>query len=552
MMMRTTYRPALARVAAALFFSAALAPATMAAATTRVSTDAPTDAQYTARGDAAWADVRVLADDAMEGRRAGTPGHRRAAEYVAQAFDRAGLSPGGDGGGWFQDVNLISRTIREENSSVTLLRPDGERKIVLGAEAAINLRGNFVPRVEAPLVFVGHGLKLPQYQHDDLAGIDVRGKFIVAFMSAPTAVPGAVGAHNGAGVERWKVYRDAGALGIIGILNPYMMDLPWERAAAARLEPVLTLGPPEADLFAGMQGWIMFNPAQAAVLFEGAPQSFDSILATLKEGKAMPRFDLPAKVRIVTDAAVVTTKSENVIGILPGADKKLRSEHVVLSAHLDHLGIASEGTGDKLYNGAMDNAAGIAGLIDIARDIKSKKIAPRRSLVFAAVTAEESGLLGSRAFVSRAERKKIDMVANLNTDMFLPLFALKHLTVFGLEESDLGADVRAVAEGLGVSVQTDPQPLRNRFIRSDQYSFVRAGVPALALKIGFEPGSPEAEIEKKWFAERYHAVGDDLDQPVDLTAMGKYSELLQRLALRVADRDGAPAWNKGSAFFKAR
>jgi Zn-dependent M28 family amino/carboxypeptidase len=545
-MMRTIYRPVFARVAAALSF-AALSVATMAAAPAR----APKDAQYTARGEKSWVDVRVLADDAMEGRRAGTPGHRRAAEYVGQAFDKAGLQPGGDGG-WFQDVNLISRTIREENSSVTLVRANGERKIVLGPEAAINLRGNFVPRVEAPLVFIGHGLKLPQYQHDDLAGVDVRGKFVVAFMSAPTAVPGAVGAHNGSGLERWKVYRDAGALGIIGILNPFMMDLPWERAAATRLEPVLALGPPEADLYAGMQGWIMFNPAQATVLFEGAPQSFESILATLKEGKALPRFDLPAKVRIVTDAAVVTTKSENVIGILPGADKTLRGEHVVLSAHLDHLGVGSEGAGDKLYNGAMDNAAGIAGLIDIALELKAKKIAPRRSLVFVAVTAEESGLLGSRAFVSRAERKKIDMVANLNTDMFLPLFPLKHLTVFGLEESDLGADVRAVAESLGVAVQTDPQPLRNRFIRSDQYSFVRAGVPALALKIGFEPGSPEAEIEKKWFAERYHAVGDDLNQPVDLTAMGKYSELLQRLTLRVADRDGAPAWNKSSAFFKAR
>jgi Peptidase family M28 len=544
--MRTIYRPALARVAGTLSF-AALSFATMAAT--------PTDAEYLARGEKSWADVRVLADDAMEGRRAGTPGHRRAAEYVAREFEKAGLKPGGDAG-WFQDVNLISRTIREENSSVTLVRPTGERKIVLGTEAAINLRGNFVPKVEAPLVFVGHGLKLPQYQHDDLAGVDVRGKFVVAFMSAPTSIPGAVGAHNGSGLERWKVYRDAGAIGIVGILNPYMMDLPWERAAATRFEPVLTLGPPEADLYAGMQGWVMFNPARAAVLFEGAPHSFESILATLKEGKALPRFELPAKMRLVTDAAVVSTKSENVIGILPGADRKLRGEHVVLSAHLDHLGVGSEGKegsdGDRLYNGAMDNAAGIAGLLDIARDLQAKKTKPRRSLVFAAVTAEESGLLGSRALVSRAERKKLDMVANLNTDMFLPLFPLKSLTVFGLEESELGADVRAVAESLGVAVQTDPQPLRNRFIRSDQYSFVRAGVPALALKVGFSPDSPEAAIEKKWFAERYHAVGDDLDQPVDLGAMGKYSELLQRLTLRVADRDNAPAWNKGSAFFKPR
>jgi hypothetical protein len=536
-----SYRLAFAALAAAL------SVATLAAA----PTDAARDEQYLKRGEQSWADVKVLADDAMEGRRAGTPGHRRAAEYVAKEFEKAGLQPGGDDG-WFQDVNLVSRTLREQNSSVTLVRGSVQRKIVLGEEAAINLRGNFVPTLEAPLVFVGHGLKLPKYGHDDLAGIDVRGKFVVAFMSAPAAVPGAVGAHNGSGLERWKVYKEAGAIGIVGILNPYMMDLPWERAMATRLEPVLTLGPPAADLYAGMKGWVMFNPAKAAVLFEGSGHSFESILATLKEGKPLPRFDLPSNVQMVVDAAVTSTKSENVIGILPGADQKLRTEHVVLSAHLDHLGVGSEGAGDRLYNGAMDNAAGIAGLIDIARDLNAGKVKPKRSIVFAAVTAEESGLLGSRAFVSRAERKKLDMVANLNTDMFLPLFPLKQLVVFGLEESDLGDDVRAVAGELGVTVQTDPQPLRNRFIRSDQYSFVRSGVPALALKIGFLPDSPEAEIEKKWFAERYHAVGDDLAQPVDLAAMGKYSELLQRLTVRVANRNVAPAWNRSSAFFKAR
>jgi hypothetical protein len=536
-----SYRLAFAALAAAL------SVATLAAA----PTDAARDEQYLKRGEQSWADVKILADDAMEGRRAGTPGHRRAAEYVAKEFEKAGLQPGGDDG-WFQDVNLVSRTLREQNSSVTLVRGSVQRKIVLGEEAAINLRGNFVPTLEAPLVFVGHGLKLPKYGHDDLAGIDVRGKFVVAFMSAPAAVPGAVGAHNGSGLERWKVYKEAGAIGIVGILNPYMMDLPWERAMATRLEPVLTLGPPAADLYAGMKGWVMFNPAKAAVLFEGSGHSFESILATLKEGKPLPRFDLPSNVQMVVDAAVTSTKSENVIGILPGADQKLRTEHVVLSAHLDHLGVGSEGAGDRLYNGAMDNAAGIAGLIDIARDLNAGKVKPKRSIVFAAVTAEESGLLGSRAFVSRAERKKLDMVANLNTDMFLPLFPLKQLVVFGLEESDLGDDVRAAAGELGVTVQTDPQPLRNRFIRSDQYSFVRSGVPALALKIGFLPDSPEAEIEKKWFAERYHAVGDDLAQPVDLAAMGKYSELLQRLTVRVANRNVAPAWNRSSAFFKAR
>ena len=148
--------------------------------------------------------------------------------------------------------------------------------------------------------------------------------------------------------------------------------------------------------------------------------------------------------------------------------------------------------------------------------ISSKKKAPRRSIVFAAVTAEELGLLGSRAYVADARARGQQIVANLNTDMFMPLYPMKQVVVFGLEESDLADDARAIAAELGIEVQTDPQPQRNRFIRSDQYSFIRVGIPSLATKIGFIADSPEAEIDSKWFAERYHAVSDSADQPVDL------------------------------------
>jgi Zn-dependent M28 family amino/carboxypeptidase len=186
-------------------------------------------------------------------------------------------------------------------------------------------------------------------------------------------------------------------------------------------------------------------------------------------------------------------------------------------------------------------------MLQIARDLAGKK-APRRSIIFAAVTAEELGLLGSRAYVADAQARRQRIVANLNTDMFMPLFPMKQVVVFGLEESDLAEDARAVASGLGVAVQPDPQPERNRFIRSDQYSFIRAGIPALALKIGYTPGSPEAEIDSKWFAERYHGVSDSADQPVDLAAVGNFEEFMKRLAVRVANRKDVPRWNDGSVF----
>jgi Zn-dependent M28 family amino/carboxypeptidase len=305
------------------------------------------------------------------------------------------------------------------------------------------------------------------------------------------------------------------------------------------------------DQFAGQKAQVMFNPASFAKLLEGSNHKPEDVLALLKEGKPMPHFDLAARLKAVQSVSVTPITSENVIGILPGSDPKLRDEYVVLSGHLDHLGVREGSDADRIYNGALDNAAGIAVLLQTARDLRKGK-APKRSIVFAAVTAEEMGLLGSRAYVAQATGKtgsaRMQIVADLNSDMFLPLYPMKHVVVFGLEESDLADDARAVAAELGIDVQTDPQPQRNRFIRSDQYSFIRAGIPSLATKIGVTPGSPEAEIEKKWQAERYHGVADDLQQPVDLGAIGAYQEFTKRLAVRVANRAEKPRWYEKSVF----
>jgi Zn-dependent M28 family amino/carboxypeptidase len=301
------------------------------------------------------------------------------------------------------------------------------------------------------------------------------------------------------------------------------------------------------DLYSGMRLWVMLNPARFPLLLEGTGHNADELLALLKDGKPLPHFDLPLRIAATVDAKVSDITSENVIGVLTGSDPKLRDEFVVLSAHLDHLGVASVGEGDRVFNGAMDNASGIAVLLQMARELHKKK-APRRSVVFAAVTAEELGLLGSRAYVADAQSRGQRIVANLNTDMFMPLYPMKQVVVFGLEESDLADDARWVAAELRIDVQTDPQPQRNRFIRSDQYSFIRAGIPALATKIGVIPDSPEAQIESKWMAERYHAVSDSADQPVDLAAVGSYEEFVKRLALRIANRPTAPSWNGTSVF----
>ena len=508
---------------------------------------AQTTPDYAARGQQDWEHVKVLADDAMEGRRAGTPGHRRAAEYVAEQFKNAGLSPGGDDG-YFQRVNLESRTIREDLSSLALATPKGVQPLKLGDDAIFSLRGNIASEVDAPIVFVGHGLRLPQYGHDDLTGVDLKGKVVAYITSAPNSVPGAAGAHFGSASERWKQYHAAGAVGVLTIPNRFAMDLPWDRIAARRTDPQMRLAAPATDLFPDQKIWAGLNPERFSRLLEGTGQSEEAILAKLEKGEALPHFDLKVRIRAKIAADSTTTVSENVIGVLEGSDKTLAAQYVALSGHLDHLGISEKGEGDRLHNGAMDNATGIATLISVARQLRAAPVKPKRSIVFVAVTAEEFGLLGSRAYAENAARTGMNIVANLNSDMYMPIYPMKRLVVFGLEESSLGDDARAIAADLGVEPMTDPQPQRNRFIRSDQYSFIRTGVPALSLKIGYAPGSPEEAIDEQWFKERYHAPGDDLAQPVDFGAMGLYAEFLQRLTMRVANAAGPPAWLESSVF----
>jgi Zn-dependent M28 family amino/carboxypeptidase len=290
------------------------------------------------------------------------------------------------------------------------------------------------------------------------------------------------------------------------------------------------------------------NPARADKLFAGSGHTFAELLAQVDADKPLPHFALPSRVRATVSVERSEVESQNVAGILRGTDPKRRDEYVVLSAHLDHLGVGEPINGDRIYNGAMDNASGVAAILDVAAQLHDGGMKPSRSLLFVAVTGEEKGELGSRYFAAHPTVARSAIVANVNTDMFLPLFPLKTLMVLGLDESDLGRDIRGVAKNLGLAVQADPEPQRNRFVRSDQYSFIKFGIPALAMKVGYAPNSPEAEIARKWTAERYHAPSDDLSQPIDHTAAAKYVEVVRDLALQIANRGDRPKWNSSSFF----
>jgi Zn-dependent M28 family amino/carboxypeptidase len=495
-----------------------------------------------------FAHVEALANDGMEGRNTGSPAHKRAAEYVAAQFQKAGLEPAGVGG-YSQPVAFKTRRIIEAKSSLALVKDGKSEPLMLGEDANISVRVDPAPALDAPLVFVGYGLNVPERNINDFAGVNLRAAIVVYISATPKSLPGPLQAHFGSAAERWKMYRAAGAIGTVSIANPKSMDVPWSRSTLARLQPAMSLADPSLDDALGQQLSVSLNPAHADKLFAGSGHTFQELLRRVDAGQALPSFALPVRLRATTSVERSNVESQNVAGILRGADARRRGEYVVVSAHLDHLGVGEPINGDRIYNGAMDNASGIAAILEVAAQLSELGMRPARSMLFVAVTAEEKGELGSRYFAAYPPVPRASIVANVNIDMFLPLFPLKTLMVLGLDESDLGDDIRLTAKAAGVGVQADPEPQRNRFVRSDQYSFIKVGIPALAMKVGYEPGSPEAAIAAKWTAERYHAPSDDLNQPIDLPAAGKYVEIVRDLTIRIANRTDRPQWNDAS-FFK--
>src|SRR5437588_1796493 len=282
----------------------------------------------------------------------------------------------------------------------------------------------------------------------------------VIMAGSPAEIPGALSSHYQSAGERWKTLKKAGVVGIITILNPASMDIPWSRISVNRLHPSMSLVGAEFDETAGEKLSITFNPEKAEKLFEGSGHSFSEILEIAKDRKQLPRFPLAVSIKAKTKQIKKLVESANVIAKLPGSDPNLKNEYVVLSAHIDHIGIGEPINGDKIYNGAMDNGSGSALLLDVAESLKKSPEQLKRSVLFVFVTAEEKGLLGSRYFTAHPTVKPESMVANINTDMFLPIVPLKVLTVYGLSESDLGDMARNVAESVGVKVQADPEPQR--------------------------------------------------------------------------------------------
>ncbi|HEX3365378.1 M20/M25/M40 family metallo-hydrolase [Phenylobacterium sp.] len=524
-----------------ILLAAAIAVLPVSALAATPSQPAPTKAT-----SAWWGHIKVLASNAYEGRLTGSPGYYKAAHYVAGQFKAAGLKPGGDKGSYFQAVKYLEQHVDAAHSSMALVDGTKVTPLAVGPDLTFGSRDEQPKTVEAPMVFIGYGLHLPEQGYDDFAGQDLKGKVVVVLGGGPDTLSAALKSHASS-TEFPKALKAAGAVGVIRLQNPKAMDIPWARLISLSSQPGMRLAEPALQTYRGPVFSASLNPDKAEVLFAKSGHSFAELLALADAHKPLPRFPLNQSVKasVVTETHEIS--SPNVVGVLPGTDPTLKAQYVVVSAHLDHLGVGEPIKGDKVYHGAMDNAAGVAAMIETAKGLKGHKL--KRSIVFVAIAGEEKGLLGSKAFAEHPTVPKTAIVADINMDEFLPLFPLKHLLVLGEGESTLGDMARETAKAKGYDTLPDPAPDRNIFVRSDQYSFIKTGVPSVALKVEGLPGSPEAQMDKDWNTYRYHAPQDDLTQPVDLKSADDFDAYLLALLTRVADAKARPVW-KADSFFK--
>ena len=503
------------------------------------------------RPEAIRSHMRFLSDDLLEGRRTATRGYDIAARYVAARFEELGLEPGGKDGSWYQPVPMLQMTTLPEECSMTLLR--GRKKVKLEyGDDFLGRASTEEASVTAPVVFAGFGVTAPELGYDDYAGLDVKGKVVAILMGSPSTFPNDQRAYYSDRVVQARNAVERGAVGLIGIYTPEREQrMPWANAVKHAHWPSTTwvdeAGKPQ---FSSLLPLAAVSQRGAEKLFEGAPRPIEEVYEMAAAGKP-PAFELPVKVTLRTAGRGKKAESPNVAAVLRGSDPKLKDEYVVLSAHLDHVGVDPTGEGkDTIFNGAYDNASGIAVLLEVANAF-TRLPAPRRSILFLAVTGEEEGLNGSDYFARHPTVPAGGIVANTNLDMFLMLYPLRDVIAFGAEHSSLEKVVQEAAARLGVEVSPDPFPEQVLFIRSDHYSFVQQGVPSIFLAVGMKSSDPAVDAKAvwgKWMKDTYHKPGDDMSQPIDFASGVTFARLNFLISYLVAQEEQAPAWKPGDFF----
>ncbi|HWR15202.1 MAG TPA: M28 family metallopeptidase [Terriglobales bacterium] len=542
----------------ALIFAFALLAVSSLVAESAAAPPLPSgDSLQRIRPEAIRAHMEFLSDDLLEGREAGTRGYDIAAHYIRAQFQEIGLKPGGTDGSYFQQVPLRRTVIEPEQSSLSIINNGRETKLQF--EKNFMMTGSPLyenTSIEAPVAFVGYGVVAPEFNHDDYKGLDVKGKIVAFVYGAPKTFPAAERAHFSGSVEKTKVAADHGAVGVLVIwAGEPETKTPFDRFAGfLRLPGMRWLDPKgvPSDVRPQIKGSAYLSVEAAKVLFQGAPKNFDEVMATESLGK-LPTFPLAAKVAIHQVSKHENLKSANVAGILPGSDPQLKNEYVLYTAHADHLGIGRAVKGDSIYNGALDNASGTAALIEMAHAFATAPRPPRRSIMFLAVTAEEEGLLGSDYFAHYPTVPITRIAANVNMDEIPMTFDFKDLVALGADHSSLGPLVEAAARSEDVELSPDSMPEENFFVRSDQYSLVQKGIPAVAITGGDKASDAKvdgAAVTREWMKHIYHSPQDDMSQPLSFEAAARFTRLNYAIGYAIANMNSRPNWNPGDYFGK--
>ncbi len=523
--------------------SAAIAALTLA---TLAQAQPATQPAFTPEGFQAH--VEFLSDDLLQGRDTGTPGYDIAARYVATRFQSLGLKPGANGS-WYQQVPFALANLGSEAPRVTI----GGRTFTHGQEVLVGPTAlEATQNVEAPVVFAGFGLDSPANGFDDYRGLDVRGKMVAVLSGTPKGTPSEMGAHLNA--EKARMAEQRGAIGVITI--PTRADherRPWARRVELSKGPSMNWIGANGQPFSrapGIRTGATLDTAAAEALFAGARRPLAAILnEAAREGGKPKGFALKPTVKIERQSQISRVTSPNVLAVLPGSDPALAGEYVVLMAHLDHEGVDPELPGDKIYNGAMDNATGTATLLEVARAMIESGARPKRSILFAAVTAEEDGLLGSEYLARNPVVGPGKVVGVVNLDMPVLLYDFQDVIAFGADHSTLGPIVsRAVAQA-NVTLTPDPLPQEGLFTRSDHYRFVQAGVPSVFLMTGF--GGEGGQKFRDFLATHYHKPSDQTDLPFNWNAAAKFARINYLIANEIANAPEAPRWYADSFFGRA-
>ncbi|MFC3648068.1 M28 family metallopeptidase [Planctobacterium marinum] len=501
------------------------------------------------------AHLRFLSHDLLEGRDTGSKGLEIASLYIASQFEQYGLQPAGDNGSYMQRVTF-RQSFLDQDSPRFLLNKGGETtELKYPKEFLVSPSSTSeVAEVTGDLVFVGYGIIAPELNHNDYADIDVKDKIVVMLSGKPQSFPSEEGAHFASGYQKGKYAAENGAKGTIVIPTPRSEKArPYERSLSyihvPRVRWLKDDGTP-ANTFAELKNGASLSPDTAKMLFADEQMTLDDIYAELEEDKSPKAFAMKSSIALSKKSEFKEITSPNVVAILPGSDPTLAAEYVSFSAHHDHIGIAKTVEEDKINNGALDNASGTAVLLETAR-LLTQAPAPKRSILFVAVTGEEKGLLGSDYYAQNPTVPIESIVANVNLDMPVLTYEFADVIAFGAEHSSLKASVTAAAEYHDLTLGPDPMPDQAIFTRSDHYSFVKQGVPSVFVIPGWTAVDPEVDGGKKFgefFGKCYHKPCDEYSDEFNWKAAVKFAEVNIQIGQTIANQDNKPTWNADSFF----